>query len=214
MPDLPPRPAAPTRVGLTRNTIIGLSIFGLLMTGLLAAQLALLRDQQTTTDGQLRTAVRQANANLPLVKDAQPLVEDVRQNAPAIRRLGRRSDALLTQLTPLARDLRAARADEVVREVGALSRTLLGAEIPSGLRALVQRTARLADVVATDLAPDADRTRVIGEETLRLLRESVAIQRETLAIARQTNAAAQEAARRAASIDDKTGGEVPPGGAR
>ena len=226
MPDLPPQPAAPPRVGLTRNTIIGLGIFGVLMIGLLMAQLALLRDQQTTTDAQLRTAVRQANASLPLLEDAQPLVEKVSRNAPAIQRLGRRTNALLTQLTPLTKDLRAARADEVVREVGALSRTLLSADLPASMRALdgflgrvretalVQRTAQLAGVVATDIAPDVDRTRAIGEQTLRLFRESVAIQRETLAIARQTNAAAQEAARRAASIDNKTGGELPPTGAR
>src|SRR4051812_42259686 len=98
------------------------------MIGLLVAQIVLLRDQQTTTDAQLRTAVRQANASLPLVEDAQPLVEKLANAQPTVKQLGRRATTLADVLTPLAQDLRDARVDEVAREVGALSRTLLGSD--------------------------------------------------------------------------------------
>ena len=163
MPATPPQPSNPPHVSVTRNVAIVASVFGFLMIGLLAAQVVMLRDQQTTVDAQLRTAVRQANANLPLVEDAQPLVERLAGAEPQVKALGRKATTLADVLTPLARDLRDARADEVVRAVGALSRTLLGADVGTTTRSVRALSAAL---VAADLPRLVERVDAIGTELM------------------------------------------------
>src|SRR4051794_30784277 len=170
------------------------------MIGLLAAQIVLLRDQQTTTDAQLRTAVRQANANLPLVEDAQPLVKRLANARPAVQQLGRKATTLADVLTPLAKDLRDARVDEVAREVGALSRTLLTADIGSVTnelltqdrlrRLLVRSTSVLGEVRTRDLvAKSAAAAEAVPEEIVPVLKRTLALQQELLMTQKQALAA-------------------------
>jgi hypothetical protein len=229
-----PEPApSPTRVTFPRIAWAGMALVLLTQIALLAVQLGLIEDQRTTTDDQLRATVQQANALLPLIEDAHPLVESLDESRPQLRRLGRDTTELLGELTPLARDLGDARADEQLQAAGALARTLLQADVGSATRATRHLALTLldADLPATTRAVNGflgrARDHRILERSARaaaevpqlssLLRRSVAIQeqtlaiqRETLAIARQTNTAAQSAARSAESVDRKTGGSPPP----
>ena len=228
-----PEAAPPTtRVTFPRVAWVAMAIVFTAQIGLLGVQLLLLEDQRTTTDAQLRTAVRQANASLPLIEDAQPLVESLAASRPQVRRLARDTTALLGELTPLARDLNDARADEQLRAAGALAQTLLESDIGATTRATRHLALTLldADVPATTralngflgrardhrLVERSARAAEVVPQLPSLLRRSVAvqeqtlaIQRETLAIARQTMTAAQQAARSAESLDRKTGGSAP-----
>ena len=165
MPDPAPQPApAPTRVSFHPLAWAALALFGLLMLGTLGTQLALIEDQRTTNDRQLRTAVRQANASLPLIEDAQPLVEQVQAAAPAIRRFGRESSGLVSDARPLVRELDQARAAEQLQAAGALARSLLDA----GAADAARDVRRLTDaVVRADLPELAQAFDTVASELLR-----------------------------------------------
>lgn len=138
----------PVHIAVPRRLVAGFGVFGLLMLGLLTAQMLMIEDQRSTTDAQLRTAVRQANAGLPLIKDAQPLVEGIAQSRPQVERFGRDANVLLKELTPLASDLRDARADEQLAATGALARQLVQADAGQQLRTTGALAARLLDADA------------------------------------------------------------------
>jgi hypothetical protein len=227
----PPTPP-PARVSFPPLAWAGLTLFGLLMLGTLGVQLALIEDQRSTVDRQLRTAVRQANASLPLIEDAQPLVEELRTGAPAVRRLGRDASGLIAETRPLVRELHAARAGEQLQAAGALARTLLDADVPRLTdtverladellqqdrlrRVLVRSASVLGETQALNTVPKLTDAAELAPEQFRVLRESLAVQRETLSITRELLAVARETERHAESLDAKTGGGPlvpPPGG--
>jgi hypothetical protein len=148
---------------LPRRLVAGAVVFGLLLVGVLTAQMLMIEDQRSTTDAQLRTAVRQANAGLPLLEDAQPLVEGIAQSRPQLERFGRDANVLLKELTPLASELRDARADEQLEATGALARQLLEADAGRQLRA----TGALASQLLDADAPGA--TRAVRQLAVTLL---------------------------------------------
>ena len=204
--------APPVELKLPRRTVAGFAVFGTLMIGLLAVQVAMIEDQRSSVDRQLATAARQADALVPLVEDAQPLVEQIAGGAPQIRRLGRDTQGLLTELTPLARDLDDARAADQLRAAGALSRmlinadvgsatratrqlavTLLEADVPGSLRALDGFTRRVRDARFVERgARAADVTAREIPQVPPLLRRSVSVQEQTLAILRESLAVQRE----------------------
>jgi hypothetical protein len=134
------------------------------MLGTLGVQLALIEDQRSSVDRQLRTAVRQANASLPLIEDAQPLVEELRTGAPAVRRLGRDASGLIAETRPLVRELDRARAGEQLEAAGALARALLDAGAPEAARDVRQLTDA---VVRADLPRLVDGVEALTGELLR-----------------------------------------------
>jgi hypothetical protein len=228
-----PASTAPARVSFPRGAWVVLGLFGVAMISLLGVQLALIEDQRSTTDRQLRTAVRQANASLPLIQDAQPLVEQLRGDAPAIRRFGRDAARLTKQLDKadageqlaaagaLARTLLDADVGSTTLAVRRLAANLLGADLPSTTRALngflkrarderlVETAARAARAVPHDIVPTLDQSLRVQQQTLAFMRESLAIQRATLQAARDTLAVAKQTEQHAESIDRKTGGAAP-----
>ncbi len=82
MPEVRPESTTPVRVSFPRRVWAAFILFALMQFGVLSTQILLQEDQRTTTYAQLRTAVRQANAALPLIKDAQPLVEAIAEARP------------------------------------------------------------------------------------------------------------------------------------
>ena len=156
-----------------------------------------------------------------LLETVKPLAEDARRATPALHRLNRETLELTGALTPLAQDLRNARADEQLRAAGALARTLLGAELPemaaqvrtfldrTSDERLVEKSARAAEAVPGDVVPLLRRSVGVQQQTLTAQREGLAVQRETLALIRETLGIARETERHAESIDRKTGGSPP-----
>jgi hypothetical protein len=221
----------PIRVTFSRGTWVALIAFAFVLFAGVTTQLLVIEDQRSTTDRQLKTAVRQANRAIPLLDRTRPLVDQTTNAMPAIRRLGRDTQALVDDLRPLSRDLRNARAPEQLQAAGALARGLLAADAPEQLRAAGTLARTLVDADVGELTRAlrrADLPRLVGEirarqliekssraaesvpEMEQLLRESLEVQRETLELARQTQRAAERAARAAESIDRKTGPSLAP----
>ena len=211
----------PQRISFTRGAWIAFGAFALLQVGLLGVQVTMLEDQRSTVDRQLETAVRQSERAIPLMETVKPLAEEARGAGPALRRLNGETLELTDALTPLAKDLRNARADEQLRAAGALARTLLGAELPEmaaqvrsflermGEERVVEKSARAAEAVPGDVVPLLRRSVSVQEQTLAAQREGLAVQREALALIRETLTVARETERHAESIDRKTGGSPP-----
>jgi hypothetical protein len=229
VPD-PPASGA-TRVSLPPLAWAGLIVFAVLMLATLGVQLALIEDQRSTTDRQLRTAVRQANATLPLIQDARPLVEQLHTSAPALRRFGRETAALVHDARPAVADVRQLSemllrsdlprlTDEVVRadlprlveRVDALTGELLRQDRLQ--RLLVRSNGVLGEVRALHTVPKVTEAAELAPEAVGLLRRSLAVQEEVLAQTREILAVARETERHAESLDAKTGGPtlVPPSG--
>lgn len=158
-------PSQPTSITFSRGTWVALSLFGVLMLGALCGQLLLIEDQRTTTDRQLKTAVRQANRAIPLLDQTRPLVDQTTQALPAIRRLGRDTQTLLGELTPLSRDLNAARAPEQLQAAGALARNLLAADAPEQLQAAGALARTLLDADVGEMARAIQRADLPGLAT-------------------------------------------------
>jgi hypothetical protein len=143
VPEARPDSTTPVRVSFPRRVWAAFVLFALLQFAVLGTQILLQEDQRSTTDAQLRTAVRQANAALPLIEDAQPLVEDLARAKPQVVDLGRDVKVLAEELTPLTKELRDARADEQLEAAGALARTLLRADVGTTTRAVRALAANL-----------------------------------------------------------------------
>lgn len=168
----------PVTVAVPRRVWLPFAIGGTLMLLLLGAQVLMIEDQRTTTDAQLRTAVRQANANLPLVEDAQPLVEELRSQAPALRRAG-------VDVVALVRELRRAEPRKQLEATGDLARTLLGADAGDALRRVAELSVALtrADLPQTVQALSRVSGELLHQDRLRrLLVRSTAVLGEMRAL--------------------------------
>jgi hypothetical protein len=203
----------PQRISFTRGAWIAFAAFALLQVGLLGVQVAIVEDQRSTTDDQLRTAVRQANRAIPLMESVKPLVGDARDAAPALQKLNRETLELTDALTPLAQNLNNARADEQLRAAGALARALLRSDVESAVVATRRIASTLDDTelprTTRQLRTFLDSSLRIQQETLAIQREAIALQRQALAVAQQTLETARETERHAESVDRKTGGSPP-----
>lgn len=122
-----------------------------------------LEDSRTTVDGRLAVSVdRLRDATLPLAAVVRPVAEAATADRPAATKLTARSLALTDQVTPLARQLRAAgagrqlqltgtlasdlsarRAGTQLQKAGALSDNLLG--VDAGRQ--IQRSGQLASTL-------------------------------------------------------------------
>ena len=232
---MPDRPTT-VRLDLPAWALVAAAAPLLIMIVLLSFQLAAIEDQRSTVDRQLANAIRQSENAIPLLKDARPLVREARNNAPALRRFGRDASALIGETRPLVRDLDRARLPEQVQAAGALSRSLLRADLGGTTRAvrrltdtfarqrrlerlLVRANTVLGQTRALNTVPKATRAAELVPVQTQILRDSRRIQAETLEMQRQALAAIRETLtivrdveRHAESIDTKTGGPAPAGG--
>ena len=232
MPDRP----QPVRIAVPWWALVAAGTPLLIMIILLGFQLAAIEDQRSTVDRQLANAVRQTKTALPLIKDARPLVADLNEHQPALRRFGRDAAALVRETTPLVQELDRARLPEQVQTAGALSRTLVRADVGGTTRAvrrltdtfarqrrlerlLVRANTVLGQARALDTVPKATRAAELVPVQTRILRDSRRIQAQTLEMQRQALAAIRETQtivrdveRHAESLDTKTGGTAPGGG--
>lgn len=218
------------RVSLPRHVYVLAALFGVLMLGMLVAQWVLMEDQRTTTDEQLEITARQSAQAMPILKAVRPLVTDVDEALPEAGRLGAAAQTLADDAIPLVRELRNARAGENIRAAGSLAAVLLEADVGDATRdarnlaqeLLRADMPRLAEVVRSGLPRATFNTERLADflpEQRRLLRRSVAVQEETLAVQKRalalieaTLAVAKEAEGHAESLDNKTGGSIPPAG--
>jgi hypothetical protein len=163
---------------------VALALFGLVVLGLMVTQVVLLENQLRTVREQRRIvseqraiAMRQEQRSRPVVLNARPLIAQARAAAPAAALLGRQAGTLLGHLTPLAADLRAVGAAEVLRGVSLLVDAVLRAELPA-------RAGRASDDVA-HMRADVSRTTVDVRHIRRLQRDAVDIISAMLGLQRE-----------------------------
>jgi hypothetical protein len=208
-------------VSFTRGVWAAITVGGLLLIALLGTQVALIEDQRSTTDRQLAATAKQADAAVPLIRKAEPLVDQTIRGLPRTQELTRRAITLTRQATPLVRALDDARAPEQLQAAGALARRLMRADLPRAATALVdadlprlssdlarvadellrqQRLRRLlvrsnsvlGEVAARDLVRRSARAAEIVPDIDATLKASLAVQRETLDINRELLLIARE----------------------
>lgn len=180
------------------------AVFGVLMIGLLAAQVVLIEHQRELIKRQKVVGEAQRATVLGLL-------EGGRDALPALRKGARGANALLEDARPLARDLRPLTTDartlvremnlrdtpEAIESAGALAETLLRGD---RFVSMIDRTDRvLSQLERNEFVP----------ETLRIQRELLTIQRQTFAILQESLAVQKETRDSARSLDRKTGGTPP-----
>ena len=179
---------------------VALGIFGLLMVGLLAAQLVTIVQQRDITDRQREIAQAQRDTTLGLLEDGRDLAAAVQERLPALRGTARRADGLLRSTAPLVDDLNRFDAGRALAAAGTLA-----AQLADQDRAL----AAIADIDATRAI--AGETRDIAGAGLEVQRELLAIQRRTIGVLEESLAIQRETLTHVRSLDRKTGGTLPTG---
>lgn len=180
-----------------------MGVFGVVMVAVLGVQLALIEDQRSTTDAQLRTAVRQAARSIPLMEQVRPLADDARRARPALRRLGKDAGVLLE-------DLRSADPATALEAIRRLASDVLRSDLPEALDDVTRMTAELRrrDTVAkaTEAAELAPRIERQLRKSVRVQEKLLATQIEALRVVQETRDIARDTGRHAESLDRKLGG--------
>jgi hypothetical protein len=165
-----------------------------LLTAIFGTQLYLLFAQRALIDHQESIAERQAAHALPVLRTVEALLGDGAAIRSGARRAGTLADDLQRADLPALTALTLRSLPVLLASVQRTTDTL-GRSYVTQRRTLARTGASLE----------------IQRETLAILRESLGVQRRTLAVAERTLTAAEEAAARARSIDEKTGGSAPAG---
>jgi hypothetical protein len=206
------------RVSLPRKVWVALALLALVPMVTLALQLRAIEAQREIVEDQRAIAQRQIAESLPLIRDGRLLADEAVGSLPQIAAIGRRSDRLTREATPLVEELRAARLEEVVRAVGALSRGLLEADAQGATRQLGAALPDLAALVREVRARDLVRRSAVAADAVldvrRIAAETLAVQREALAVLRRSEGVQDQARQHVRNIDRRTGGgtALVPGG--
>jgi hypothetical protein len=220
-----PEPSHVTEARLPRHTALFAGLFGLAMIALLATQVVLISDQDRTVKRQLAKQVELTRPSVPVLRDARPLVAALSRSDPEAT--ARRTRALIAELLPLARGLRAENAPQALAESATLAQRLLAAGAPQAIAETATLTRRLLETGAVErgarAAEQAARAAARIDEVIALQREAVTLQRRSLAINRRSLAIQdrtqailleslgiqRQTLTHAESIDRKTGGPAP-----
>lgn len=224
--------SGPAQFTLPARAWAGLGVFGMLMLGALALQLAAVNHQREIAKRQERRTVAVIEGVRPDARRADALLDDVRELAPAARRLAVDGSALVRSAQPFVDELAGSEAGRTVRVLAAVGEDVLEAR-PGRALALVSelseaaleggrlqlaldrgtrtfdelaRRGVLAKLEHVERLPELVR---IQRRTLRIQLRTLAIQRRSLRLLERSLAVQEETLRHARSIDRKTGGELP-----
>src|SRR4051794_20230910 len=207
------RPTA-VRLELPRWAVVLLAAFVVLLFGTFFFMTKVLLDQRHLIDSQNRKAYAQLERLTPVLRGADPVLDEARRQARPTRAALRDGRRLARTAQPLADSLTRADLPSMAQLVSDAAAAFVR-DLPRARESLDRTTSflrELGDRRATDrllrAADETVRLRVRADRLLALQRQTLDVQRQSLATQQETLAVQQEALRRIRSIDDKTGGPV------